>query len=76
MTPEEIWREAVRGSQQAWGDVYRLFGGRQSQDARHHVAELVSLGTHARIHGLSSNRTSSGRAWCRMKRHGKASGER
>jgi len=31
MTPEEIWREAVRGSQQAWGDVYRLFGGRLYQ---------------------------------------------
>lgn len=31
MTPEEIWQEAAGGSQKAWTEVYRLFGGRLYQ---------------------------------------------
>lgn len=31
MTPEEIWKEAAGGSQKAWTEVYRLFGGRLYQ---------------------------------------------
>lgn len=31
MTPEEIWQEAAHGSQKAWAEVYRLFGGRLYQ---------------------------------------------
>lgn len=31
MTPEEIWQEAAGGSQKAWTEVYRMFGGRLYQ---------------------------------------------
>ncbi len=31
MTPEELWREATRGSQSAWEKLYALFGGRLYQ---------------------------------------------
>ncbi len=31
MTPEEIWKEAVHGSQKAWNQLYALFGGKMYQ---------------------------------------------
>ncbi len=31
MTPEELWREAVRGSQSAWENLYAMFGGKLYQ---------------------------------------------
>lgn len=31
MTPEELWKEAVRGSQSAWEKLYAMFGGRLYQ---------------------------------------------
>lgn len=31
MTPEELWREALRGHQQSWEALYRILGGRLYQ---------------------------------------------
>lgn len=31
MTPEELWKEAARGSQPAWKSLYELFGGKLYQ---------------------------------------------
>ncbi|MBF0499097.1 MAG: sigma-70 family RNA polymerase sigma factor [Candidatus Riflebacteria bacterium] len=28
MTPEELWKEAIRGSAKAWEDLYRMFGSK------------------------------------------------